>query len=173
MKLREAQHIGTDVKVLETSTAAKPLNSPRVFSREPSGQELAERARSFVSTVMSAWSGTNSTALAALGTVYAGEVDYFGKRLSRDEVLADKRRFTERWPRRTYKVQSSYAECNVSKCFVDGYLGWEAQSTARNIMVSGNGGFNYVLEPSGDTFVIVGENGRVLQRRRQTDPPRR
>jgi hypothetical protein len=137
LNLQDAQQIGIDVKVFEGPTAAKSPNNLPGGTSQPSSRELTERARSFVSTVMSDWSRGNAAALAALDRLYATEVDYFGKRLSRDEVLADKRRFSERWPGRTCKVQSSYAECNASQCFVDSYLKWETRSPARKAVVSG------------------------------------
>jgi hypothetical protein len=175
LNLRDAQQIGIDVKVFEQPTAAKPPKNPNVVSRQLSSQELAERARSFVSTVMSQWSRGNAAALAALHPLYATEVDYYGNRLSHDDVLADKRRFSERWPERTYKVQSSYAECNASQCFVDGYLGWETRSPTRKAVVSGDGSFYYVLIPSGATFLIMEENGKVFHRTQTTlsEPPQR
>ena len=140
----------------------------RVVSPEPKQQELAGRAQLFVNAVISKWSDTNPAGLAGFDSLYAAEIDYFGKRLSRDAVLADKRRFAKRWPERTYKVQSSYAECNASECFVDGSVEWETRSPARKAMASGVAGFSYVLMPLGETFVIKRESGHVRLRRNQT-----
>ena len=140
----------------------------RVVSPEPKHQELAGRAQLFVNAVISKWSDTNPAGLAGFDALYAAEIDYFGKRLSRDAVLADKRRFAKRWPERTYKVQSSYAECNASECFVDGSVEWETRSPARKAMASGVAGFSYVLMPLGETFVIKRESGHVRLRRNQT-----
>jgi DnaJ domain len=140
----------------------------RVVSPEPKHQELAGRAQLFVNAVISKWSDTNPAGLAGFDALYAAEIDYFGKRLSRDAVLADKRRFAKRWPERTYKVQSSYAECNASECFVDGSVEWETRSPARKAMASGVAGFSYVLMPLGKTFVIKRESGHVRLRRNQT-----
>ena len=100
-------------------------------------------AHSSLSTaVISKWSGTNAAGLAGFDALYAAEIDYFGKRLSRDAVLADKRRFAKRWPERTYKVPSSYTECNASECFVDGSVEWETRSPARKAVTSGVAGFS-------------------------------
>ena len=140
----------------------------RVVSREPKHQELASRAQLFVNAVISKWSGTNPAGVAGFDSLYAAEIDYFGKRLSRDAVLADKRRFAKRWPERTYKVQSSYAECNASECFVDGSVEWGTRSSVRKAVASGIAGFSYVLMPLGETFVIKRESGHVRLRRNQT-----
>ena len=139
----------------------------RVVSREPKHQELASRAQFFVNAVMTRWSGTNPAGVAGFDALYAAKIDYFGKQLSRDAVLADKRRFAKRWPERTYKIQSSYAECNASECFVDGYVEWETRSPARKTVASGVAGFSYVLLPLGDAFVIKRENSNVRLRRNQ------
>jgi DnaJ-domain-containing protein 1 len=140
----------------------------RVVSREPKHQELAGRAQLFVNAVISKWSGTNPDGLAGFDALYAAEIDYFGKRLTRAAVLADKRRFAKRWPERIYKVQSSYAECNASECVVDGSVEWETRSPARKAMASGIAGFSYVLMPLGETFVIKRESGNVRLRQNPT-----
>jgi DnaJ-domain-containing protein 1 len=140
----------------------------RVVSREPKHQELAGRAQLFVNAVISKWSGTNPGGLAGFDALYAAEIDYFGKRLTRAAVLADKRRFAKRWPERIYKVQSSYAECNASECVVDGSVEWETRSPARKAMASGIAGFSYVLMPLGETFVIKRESGNVRLRQNPT-----
>ena len=140
----------------------------RVVSREPKHQELAGRAQLFVNAVISKWSGTNPDGLVGFDALYAAEIDYFGKRLTRAAVLADKRRFAKRWPERIYKVQSSYAECNASECLVDGSVEWETRSPARKAMASGIAGFSYVLMPLGETFVIKRESGNVRLRQNPT-----
>jgi hypothetical protein len=135
--------------------------------RKSRGEDLAADAKSFVSALTSKWSDTNAAALGGLAALYAAQVDYFGKRLSRDRVLANKRRFFERWPERTYKIQSSYEQCSASECLVEGYVQWETRSPARKARASGLADFRFVLMPSGPAFVIRAEGGNVIQRRSQ------
>jgi hypothetical protein len=168
LTLRDAEKIGIDVVPWATAPAARPAQ-PLVAAREMSERDLPNRARSFVNAVTAKWSDANSAGLSWLDALYADQVDYYGKRLSRDAVLTDKRRFTERWPERAYKVISSYAECNASKCFIDGYVDWQTRDIARKATASGVAGFAYVVVPSGGGFLITGENGRVVQRR-ETSP---
>ena len=134
--------------------------------RKSRSEDLAADAKSFVSALTSKWSDTNAAALGGLDALYAAKVDYFGKRLSRDRVLADKRRFVERWPERTYKIQSSHEQCSASECLVEGYVEWETRSPARKASASGVAKFRYVLMFSGRAFVIREEDG-INQRRSQ------
>jgi DnaJ domain len=135
--------------------------------RTSRGEDLAADAKSFVSALTSKWSDTNAGTLDGLDAFYAAQVDYFGKRLSRERVLADKRRFVERWPERTYKIRSSYEQCSASECLVEGSVEWETRSAARKARASGVADFRYVLMPLGRTFVIRAEGGNIIQRRSQ------
>jgi PAN domain len=132
---------------------------------DPTGEGLATRARSFVTGIQTRWSDATSSGLGWLDTLYANDVDYYGTRLSRDSVLADKHRFAERWPERRYRIQtnSTKAQCSTSECVVTGNIEWEARSLRRSAITSGIASFSYVLVPSGGTFVISGENGGVIQ----------
>jgi hypothetical protein len=129
---------------------------------------LAADARSFVSALTSKWSDSNAAALGGLDALYAAQVVYFGKRLSRGRVLADKRRFVQRWPERTYKIQSSHEQCSGSECLVEGYVEWETRNPARKARASGAASFRYVLLLAGGAFVIREEDGSVIQRRSRT-----
>jgi hypothetical protein len=135
------------------------------YDRTSRSEELAADAKSFVSALTSKWSDTNAVALDGLDAFYAPQVDYFGKRLSRDRVLADKRRFAERWPERTYKIQSSHEQCSGSECLVEGYVEWGTRSRTRKTRASGTANFRYVLVLTGRAFAIREEGGNVVKRR--------
>src|SRR5262245_49331776 len=78
----------------------------RVHNETPRDyQELTKRALSFVNEIHSKWSETNAFGLAWLDPLYADEVNFYGKLISRAEVLTEKRLFTERWPERNYRIQ--------------------------------------------------------------------
>jgi hypothetical protein len=139
----------------------------RGHDRTSRSEDLAADAKSFVSALTSKWSDTNAAALAGLDALYAAQVDYFGKRLARARVLADKRRFAERWPERTYKIHSSHEQCSASECLVEGYMEWETRSPTRKARTGGVANFRYVLIVSGRAFVIREEGGNVIQRRSQ------
>ena len=163
LNFRDAEQIGIDV-------APWPSARPSLkATQEPSEDDLANRARAFVTAIQSRWSDANSTALNGLDTLYAPEVDYYGKRLSRDAVLAEKRQFAERWPalRGTDKIKpnSMMAHCSASECVVTGNIEWEARSRTRNAASSGMATFAYVLVALGGKLFVHGENGTVVQLR--------
>jgi hypothetical protein len=55
------------------------------------------------------------------------------------------------------------AQCSVSECVVTGNIEWEARSLSRSATSSGTASFTYVLVPSGGTFLVREENGRVIE----------
>jgi hypothetical protein len=84
------------------------------------------------------------------GPLYADEVNFNGKTLSRSEVLTAHRLFFERWPERSYKVQdkSMNATCGEVRpglaggpveCVVTGTEDFAQRSIARNAVMSGVG----------------------------------
>jgi hypothetical protein len=172
LNFRDAKQIGIEV----IPSGSVPPSSKPPAPRPPhdaAGEDLAKRARSFVTAIQSRWSDANSAGLGWLDSVYANEVDYYGKPLSRDAVLAEKRRFSERWPERAYRIQanSMMAQCGTSDCVVNGIIEWEARSRARNAASNGMATFAYALVVSGGTFLISAENGKVIQLRTSTLAP--
>src|SRR4051812_18594491 len=116
LNFRDAKQIGIEVIHWESvQPTSKPAEPPTPL-HNATGADLAMRARSFVTGIQSRWSDSNSAGLGWLDSLYAHEVDYYGKHLSRDAVLAEKRRFAERWPGRAYKIKanSMMAQCSAS-----------------------------------------------------------
>jgi len=170
LTLQDAKRIGIEVVPWVFEEPKSTLTQPAVASREPPDGDLADRAAEFVKAIHSKWSGTGAADATWIEALYAQQVDFYGKRLSRQEVVVEKRRFTERWPHRSYNIQanSMRARCDPSECIVTGNVDWETRSAARNTAASGLATFTYILVPLGGTFLVKGENGGVLQRRTQT-----
>jgi hypothetical protein len=181
LTLPDAKQIGIEVVPWEfekvTREAARPTQ-PGVTSRNSPDPALSRRAQSFVSEIETRWSATNEVEW--LGPLYADQVNFYGKLISRAEVLDAHRLYAERWPERSYKVQqnSMNAVCGESlpalpqprpqvvqvECIVTGIMDWATRSLARNAIASGLASFTYVLSASGNTFVIKREHSSVLQR---------
>ena len=174
LTLPDAEKIGIEVLPFEETPATKI--APPVTSREASNEEISGRAALFVKEINSRFS---RNAVEWLGQLYADEVNFNGKLISRGEVVALHRRFAELWPERSYTIQdkSMNAACGERaglaqsvpqlpvECIVTVTMEWAHRSLARNAATSGLGSVTYVLRASGNTFVIKGEQGTVLQRR--------
>ena len=96
---------------------------------------------------------------------YAETVEYFGKSLSRAEVMDDKRRYSERWPIRTAEIASGSMQsiCNSSLCTVTGRYRWSVTNPEKAKTLNGYAEFRYQLNAEG-TVTILEEGGRVLSK---------
>jgi hypothetical protein len=132
----------------------------------PTGPDTAEVAfiTDLVDNRLEDWSSPNAIALDTVGTDYASRVDYYGTVIRRAEVVADKRRFAERWPLRLYTLRqgSLIIDCDRAVCNVSGLNDYFA--------VQGTGGrqstgvSEFLLSIDRDTGLIVSEDGRVVER---------
>jgi hypothetical protein len=174
LTLPDAKQVGIEVVPWEFEKVTTKPTQPSATPRNSSDTALSSRAQSFVSALESRWWTTNDVEW--LGPLYADEVNFNGKMLSRSEVLTAHRLFFERWPERSYKVQdkSMNAACGEVRpglaggpveCTVTGTEDFAQRSIARNAAMSGVGSFTYVLRASKGTFIIKGQQGSILQRR--------
>lgn len=131
-------HGSPPVPVAATAPAALPADVPAPSSLPPNN-EPAQKAKDFAYRYNSAWSSDNVSALQFMNSVYSGQVNYFGKELSADEVLKDKRRFADRWPSRQYAIRdgSLSVECAVILCRVNAIIDWQVRSEKRKKVASG------------------------------------
>lgn len=112
------------------------------------------------------WSLPNDRALSRTRSLLAPYMFYFGKWLSRTEVMKEKIEFAERWPVRRYSVQrdSISIDCNSpTNCIAAGIVDWSAHSPTRKATSTGSASFEITfsrLEPP----LIVSEESTVLSR---------
>jgi hypothetical protein len=134
----------------------------------------AESEASFLVKYLFANTSNNAKTLAS---AYWDNTIYYGKMTPVVDILADKQRFFEMWPARSYTVRSMKpARCVgdsgiIVECQVSGIVDWEASSTAKKSM--GSATFEYVLTPwplgswsiseGGEVGLrIAAENGEIL-----------
>jgi hypothetical protein len=160
LTLRDAEKIGIEVSPFEQQTPATTKIAPRVAPRETPNQEMTSRARLFVKELYSRYSRTN--ALGWLGPLYADEVIYEGKLISRREIITKRGLFAEQWPERSFSIpdKSMNAVCGEVPvdCIVTGTIASSVRSLERNVAGSGVHDFTYVLRSSENTFIIKEEN---------------
>ncbi len=155
----------TTVPSIDRSVAPSQAPAPNLrFS------SLEVRAREFVHALNYLISGPDQKFLPILNGLYAEEINYFGKSLPRDEVVAQITAFVARWPSRSYSSRPDklkiICDDQILRCNIDGLVDFDARSFDRNQRSYGVATFEYVLEfKTGAKWpVIVKEGGKVMQR---------
>jgi hypothetical protein len=113
-----------------------------------------------------ATSRSRAEALGYLTSIYSPEVEYFGKRIARAEVLNDKSQFVDRWPQRQYLLRDG-ADINCTSnglCTVVGLVDWRNYSAARKSSSEGVARFMLTFQRRGNKLVLVAEASTVLTR---------
>lgn len=129
---------------------------------------LRGQITAFVTRHMADWSSTREMAMARVRADYAENVLFYNNRWRQADVIRDKEAFVNRWPQRDYRLEpgSLTASCHEAtrRCNVVYSVTWEARSPQRNARSAGRSRVDIVLEYRASGFVIVEENGSVLQR---------
>lgn len=126
-----------------------------------------DRAVAFVRSLVAAHSNGRQDARSLVTNTYAGNVSYFGKSLSISEIIADKQRYFERWPERSYRIrdESLSVRCQTpALCTVAGIYDWAVRSAPRNRQASGTARFSFMIKVDGNPLVLS-ENSEVINRR--------
>ncbi|QND35659.1 hypothetical protein HB772_21695 (plasmid) [Sinorhizobium meliloti] len=163
--------VTTSLPATNQNVTAAAGNSPPI-TKGPTIAGSSEEARAlrFIADYHNAWSRTNPEAMGFMSTAYADKVSFYGKTVSRDEVLKEKLAFAERWPKRAYSVKygSERVVC-ASTCTVSGVVEWFAHSPRRAKSSSGIADFSLTWDPS--TSRIMSETGQVLATDRKAREP--
>jgi hypothetical protein len=159
LSVSEALKRGIDVAILNSPS---PASTERPAVIVPG---LDQRASNFVAGLFAIWSSPNVQALQALEGLYEDDVTYYGKVISREAVLADKRRFVERWPQRFYTIRpgtlATQCDGGSLRCTVSGITDWAAAKNAKR--ATGTANFFYTLVTAGDVLKIAEETSKVVQ----------
>jgi hypothetical protein len=133
----------------------------RLTSRERAARDLAF-------AYLDHWSGTNVLTLASASAFYAPNVLFHGERRSLASVMAEKRRFAERWPDRSYsyRPETTQVACEAQRamCTVWSIFDFSAANPGNGRRSRGIGDHELVVSFSSDKPVIVSESSRVLRR---------
>jgi hypothetical protein len=155
--------------------AAEPSASPG--SAQPSSQGArvgdqnslsAQDAQALAVDYLNLWSAPNRLSLAAASSFYGPTVMFHGRERTLSSVLTEKRRFTERWPQRSYRYRPETTmvacESDGSRCTVWAIFDFSAAGSGQGRRSRGIGEHELVVSLSGGKPVIVAETSRVLQR---------
>lgn len=122
-------------------------------------------ALAFVHSVVEAHMSSPEAALRSVRRDYASLVDYFGKTATLQHVLADKRKYFERWPERVYRIREDSLNviCSTASCRVSGLYDWFVRSYPRNRQASGTANFSFVVDVT-QSPRVVSEMSEVVSR---------
>ena len=127
----------------------------------------ADAAMAAARTFFEKSSEPNSAALDYLDRLYPPQVLYYGKIVSKDEVMSEKKAFIERWPERTYSTVPGTlnATCDPvgPSCSVSGMITFRAYSASRNETSSGTASFALGFRGP-NNGALVSEDGKVMSR---------
>lgn len=172
-----AREFSVSILCKQTVSARGPQPERKVVpesSGVQSNPSLPERTASFLNGVYSRLSGPNELARNYLNDMYADSVNYYGKPLSRDQVVVQLHRFFERWPVRQYKPKNGSVEIRCDEktliCLVKGTLEFDSRSPERNERSAGVATFEYTLSYSSPTASprITAESGAIIERRKES-----
>ena len=145
-----------------------PAPGPRSVADDSRFPEWASQAQRLTLDYLDNVSAPNAESLAGAQNFYASHVRRFGKIETRASVLADKRRFAQRWPERRYAAQPGAlrTSCNAATrtCIVRATFDYQAQNPARGTRSQGIGELVLEISFSDGRPLIVAESGRVLRR---------
>ena len=128
----------------------------------------AQDAQALAVDYLDLWSAPNQLTLAAASSFYGPTVMFHGRERTLSSVLTEKRRFTERWPQRSYRYRPETTmvacESDGSRCTVWAIFDFSAAGSGQGRRSRGIGEHELVVSLSGGKPVIVAETSRVLQR---------
>jgi hypothetical protein len=127
---------------------------------------LEMKARSFLFDYMRVSSGSPAEVLNFANAAFADQVDYFGKRTTKDKLIEDKRAYMVRWPERTYqlKPETIFTRCDTTSwsCEVGGEFYFRAASAMKTSIGTAINRLVVAFYDGGPK--ILSENGNVISR---------
>jgi serine protease Do len=161
-------HCGAgSTETAENSTIPPQKPTPPPAPPSAATSTLEQRAKDFVLSLQDLWSRQNSENFAALDDFYEDEVMYYGKKITKEAVLKEKRAFATRFPQREYKAREPISVwCGDDICTVHGLVDYRAIDPAAHFVSSGVATFDYRLSMLKTKPKIKMENGEVLSRTR-------
>lgn len=126
------------------------------------GRAFAEHA---MQAYLAMWSRDRDVNAKAVARFYAPHVVYYGKPMSREQVLADKRTYIRQWPTRDYKALpgtfTGKCEPGLDRCTITAVMTW--RRVDRNERVSiGRARISLDFVPVDGTRKIARESARLL-----------
>ena len=147
--------------------ASKPVALPKNAPLTQSDADQEAPAKKAVLDLIASGSLGPDQVISKASSSYSGSVQFYGRTLSKDDVLRDKLRYVERWPMRNVVPRDASIEvaCENDTCSVSGLYDWSVANPQKKKQISGVSKFFYRLQMSIPPLVTE-ENGIVIDRTR-------
>lgn len=150
------KHSSIEPSVLPVSPANPPISKAA----------LEMKARSFLFDYMRISGGGSDEVLNFANAAFAEQVEYFGKRTSKDKLIEDKRAYMARWPERTYRLkpETIFTRCETTSlsCEVGGEFYFRAENGMKTSVGIAVNRLVVTFENGGAR--VLSENGNVISR---------
>jgi hypothetical protein len=153
-------------------SSAQPRSGITLSSERITRNEQAARNLAFA--YLGLWSAPNTVALASASSFYGPTVRFHGRTRTLGSVLAEKRRFAERWPDRSYRYRPETTqvacEADGAHCTVWSMFDYSASNPRQGRRSRGIGEHELVVDLSSEQPVIASENSRLVPADTKTSP---
>jgi hypothetical protein len=140
--------------------AAALMGGPGAAARERPTDDARE-AVALAERYLELWSSPNDEMIEATPELYASSVRYYGRRIDRAALLAQKRRFADRWPVRSYRHRpgSIRAACEERTriCLVRSVYDYSVENPRSGKQGRGSSGLTIGVSLAGERPLIVSE----------------
>ncbi|UOM34278.1 hypothetical protein [Acuticoccus sp. I52.16.1] len=152
-----------------TATAATPsrhdLAERMARRRDERHEEAVTRAKQFLDFYFSSANAPPTALRTLAGRIYADQVDSFGERVSRAELIRRRAAYAERWPHYTLtKTGAPSVTCTSggASCTLVGEAELDAANPATGATLQGTLQYSVKLHRLGATFRVVHEDSQVV-----------
>lgn len=143
---------------LVLGTLVAVLVAGRVSAAPANGSEVLQ-------AFLTLWSRDSGVTAASVDRLYAPTVIYYGKHLSRADILADKQRFARHWPTRSYQdvpgSVTTHCEPDGLRCSLRAVIDWR-RATRDGVETTGRAQLRLEFLPIEGNRKIVRESARPL-----------
>ncbi|WP_375462663.1 hypothetical protein [uncultured Methylobacterium sp.] len=167
MRRRAARRLA-DAPPAGSTPFAPPIvpRAAREGAADPRFPGWAGRAQALASDYLAVFSAPNGAMVADAPRFYGARLRFHGRMMTLPALIAEKRRFAQRWPERRYAPRASRTACNaaIETCVVRTIVDFRAGNPARGALSRGVAELVLEVNFSGGRPVIVSESSRVLRR---------
>jgi hypothetical protein len=169
LSLNDAQRLGISVEPFDIASTQQQKTQPKTPAPPPniSVSRLEDEAVKFFAEIQRVWSLENYNSLSTIESFYSNNVVYYGKTISREQVMREKTDFAYRWSRRQYRPIGGTVKASCTptgSCSVTGLVSWWAENAQQRTTSTGTAELNLGIQIINAIPKISIEDGRVISR---------